>query len=517
MPSKTTPPVSTIGRRINQTGKDIKDFFVTAVKTQGLDFFLIISSTYFLQGFRNYVFAGAIIWYLNGLGLDSAQIQAARSTIMITWNIKFVYGLIFDNVPILGRHDHPYYFLSAVLGLISFICLSIENIATTELNATILFFFALMAMAMCDVIADAMVVKRARIAGSRDGAALQTWCWIMLYIGFTIGTPVQGAILGPDGDQALPLMRFVYTPMSACLVVLSLFIKEQPSGRKIALMNIPMGIWRLIQGIVLNVKVLLPVLWILLRGALVPDIAPAWNFWLRNIEIGVDQQAYIDASGGVSGIIGLLVFGAFFTRTKFRRIFFVVQFIVGVFGIMDVALFKGWNKSIGIPDIVFLAGSQNIQEVIGQLAGMPFLIMAAQMCPADIEASYYAALTSVSNGGNNVATRWGGLLLEKLNIDKGRDEKKRRIFDLTNLETAMWIRFGMAFVPCLLVFLLPDSAAIDPHGEMAKEAEVYGQMTAAERDELEAKAAEGDAEAKKKLEAIAEYESSKEKNAEEKV
>ncbi|KAJ3093390.1 hypothetical protein HDU97_009806, partial [Phlyctochytrium planicorne] len=256
--------------------------------------------------------------------------------------------------------------------------------------------------------------------------------------------------------------------------------------------------------------VLLPAIWIVLRGALVPDIAPAWNYWLRNIEIGANDQSYIDASGGISGIIGLLIFAKWFTKTKFRRIFFVVQFIVGVVGILDIALYKGWNKSMGVSDMVFLAGSQNIQEIIGQLASMPFLIMAAQMCPADIEATYYAALTSLSNGGNNAAVRWGGLLLGLYGVDKGRDPvTQRKVFDLANLETVMWIRFALTFAPCLFVFLLPDASAVDPHGEMEKEADVYGQITAAERDELEAKAADGDAEAKKRLEAIAEYEANR--------
>ncbi|KAJ3211174.1 hypothetical protein HDU67_004733 [Dinochytrium kinnereticum] len=491
MPATTNNSnVSIMGRRINQTGKDIKQFFTTA-------------ATYFLQGFRQYVFSGAITWYMGKvLGMSSAQIQSAKTTIQITWNIKFLYGLVFDNFPILGRHDHPYYIISALLGLAS---------------ATGLFFVALMAMAMCDVIADAMVVKRARLAGSRDGAALQTWCWIMFYVGYIVGTPVAGTIVGEDGSGARRLMHYVYAPLSAALLVLSFFIKEQPSGRKATPYGLITGIWRLIQGIVLNTKVLLPAIWILLRGMLVPNIDPAWIFWLGNIDIGADQQSYIDASGGISGIIGLLVFGAFFTKVPFRRIFFVVQLIVATFGILDIALFKGWNRRIGIPDIAFLAGSQNIQEVIGQLASMPFLIMAAQMCPADIEASYYAGLTSISNGGNNAANKIGGLLLEKLSIDKGFDASGQRVFDLTNLETALWIRFGMAFVPCLLVFLLPDSAAVDPHGEMAKEAEVYGQITAAERDELEAKAAEGDEEARKKLEAIAEFEAKKDQPAADKV
>ncbi|KAJ3118327.1 hypothetical protein HDU96_002484 [Phlyctochytrium bullatum] len=500
-------PISAIGRRINQIGTDIKQFFITAVKAQGLDFFLIISATYFLQGFRSYAFGGAIIWYLGQvLGLGPAQIQSARSTILITWNIKFVYGLIFDNIPILGRHDHPYYILSALLGLASFICLGMDNIAPNETSAVGLFWCALMAMAMCDVIADAMVVKRARLAGSRDGAALQTWCWIMLYVGITIGTPIQGEVLGPEGDRAKQLMLWVYTPMSAGLVILSLFIREQPSGRKIQVMNIPLGIWKLIQGIVFNTKVLFPMIWILLRGAIPPNIDAAFNYWLRNIEINITQQAYIDAAGGIAGILGLLLFGGFFSNAKFRRILFVMQFIMATLGILDIALYKRWNVAINFPDIVFLAGSQSVQEILGQLQSMPFLVMAAQMCPAEIEASFYAGLTSISNGGNNVATKWGGWLLETMKIDLGRDARGRRNFDLTNLEKVMWLRFGLAYVPCLLVFLLPDASVIDPHGEMAKEAEVYGQITAAERDELEAKAAEGDAEAKKKLEAIAEYE-----------
>jgi MFS family permease len=458
--------------------------------------------TYFFQGFRQYSTGGAVSWYLRQLRLDSGSVQQARSTVLISFNIKFLYGLVFDNAPVFGRHHKPWYMFSAFIGLVAFILLGIPEV-TTSLNTVVgLLFMAVASQAMTDTVADGLVVKNARMAGARGGAGLQSFCWSMFFIGQLIGTPTAGRINGPGGAGSRDLMRFLYAPASLVLVIIALFLKEERTDKKWSPKTVVTNFWRLVSGILLNFKVLLPMTWIVLRGLVVPDIGDAYDFWLFDrpeggVKIGADLQAYLSAIGSVFSLIGTLLFARFFTTTPFRKIFFWSTFVVGCLGILDVALYKGWNRAVGISDIPFLFGNYAIAFAISRLSDMPFLVMAAQLCPADIEATFFATLMSLSNAGYNASTRWGGILLQALGVDFVDQETGERTYDLVKLEQAIWIRFGLAFLPCILVlFLVPNASAIDPHNEENGEKDP---ITTAERDALETAAANGDVEAAAQL------------------
>ncbi|KAI8807727.1 BT1 family-domain-containing protein [Cladochytrium replicatum] len=380
---------------------DLGNFFTEATRLHGGMFVAIIAATYFLQGFRSYTFNGAIVWFLRNLGLSSGEVQIGRSTILIAWNIKFLYGLLFDNFPILRCHYKPYNILAALLALVSALVLGIRGAVTSVTASMAMMFLFLMAMAMCDVIADALV------------------------------------------------------------------------------------------SIFLNRYVFLPVLFIFLRNAITPDISDAYDFWLRDRPdggvIGANTQSYINLVGGATHIVGLLAYGRWFTGTPFRNIFFWTQIIMGVLGFMDVALYKQWNVAVHFPDLPFLFFNNSITHVFYQLTSMPFLVMAAQLAPADIEATFFAGITSVSNGGNNLATLWSGKMLIALGVDYVDPATNVRTYDLQKLEIAVWIRFAMTFAPALLVWMVPNSSSIDPYGEENKRETTVAEVDAAEVKDVEAK------------------------------
>ncbi|KAI8803237.1 BT1 family-domain-containing protein [Cladochytrium replicatum] len=473
---------------------DIKDFFTEAVQLHGKIFVAIIAATYFLQGFRAYAFGGAISWFLRNLGLSSGDVQVARSNILITWNIKFLYGLLFDNFPILKRHYKPYYILAALIALASALVLGIRGVITDVSTSTAMLFLFLMAMAMCDVIADALVVKKARLAGARGGAALQTFCWIVYYVGYIIGLPISGNIVGKDGSNGRinNLYLWVYVPSAVLLLILSFFVDEEAGEGKWTPMVFVNNFVRLLRSIFLNRYVFLPILFIFLRGSITPDIADAYDFWLTDrpdggLVIGADTQSYMNQVGAATSIIGLLAYGKFFTGTPFRKIFFWSQLGMGIIGLMDVALYKQWNVPMGFPDLALYFFNSSLSNAVYQLTSMPFLVMAAQLAPADIEATFFAGITSVSNGGNNLATLWSGKMLIALGVDYVDPTTNERTYDLQKLEIAVWIRFAMTFLPALLVWLVPNSSSIDPYGEGVKHEPTVAEVDALEVADADAK------------------------------
>ncbi|KAJ1524681.1 hypothetical protein HK096_001140, partial [Nowakowskiella sp. JEL0078] len=99
---------------------------------------------------------------------------------------------------------------------------------------------------------------------------------------------------------------------------------------------------------------------------------------------------------------------------------------------------------------------------------MPFLVLAAQLCPTDIEATFFATITSLHNAGINVSTRWGGALLNSLDVVRDPQTSE---FNFSRLDVALWIRVGTCALGCLFVFLLPNSSLVDSneHDEIVLE------------------------------------------------
>ncbi|KAJ1538799.1 hypothetical protein HK096_001271 [Nowakowskiella sp. JEL0078] len=108
--------------------------------------------------------------------MQPGTIQSYVSTAKITWNIKMIYGLIFDNFPLFNRRFKPYMIISALFTLLGCVFLGFPFSSMNPDITLIWFWFTLMGMAMSDVLADAMIVKTAREAGTRGGANLQTLC-----------------------------------------------------------------------------------------------------------------------------------------------------------------------------------------------------------------------------------------------------------------------------------------------------------------------------------------------------
>ncbi|KAJ3080418.1 hypothetical protein HK102_003073, partial [Quaeritorhiza haematococci] len=325
-------------------------------KVHGTVFIIMIGFVYYLQGFRNYVFGDAFDWYYrHGFSLDPGVVQSYKSTAKITWNIKMLYGLVFDNFPLLKRHHQPWLMISAIVSFIGFLGLGIPEMSKTPDSTLAFFWFALMGMAMADVITDAMVVKRARLAGQRGGANLQTFCWILLYVGSITGRPTSGTLTGKSGEGSRDLMKYVYTTSAGLLFLAAIFLTEKPGNVKWSVKRTIYQIWRLIKGVLLNTKVLFPISWIVFSNAIVPDVSSGMAYWkLDVIDIGADVQSYIDTAADLFAMFGLGIYAAYFTRVPFRTIFAVTQIISATLLISDNVLFYRWNTKIGIPDIVFM-------------------------------------------------------------------------------------------------------------------------------------------------------------------
>lgn len=96
------------------------------------------------------------------------------------------------------------------------------------------------------------------------------------------------------------------------------------------------------------------------------------------------------------------------------------------------------NRQLGIPDELFTFGDDVILAVLGQIAFMPTLVLAARLCPPGVEGTLFALLMSIFNGGAIVGSELGALLTRTMGVTD---------VDFRNL--------GMLIAVCNLSSLLP--------------------------------------------------------------
>lgn len=96
------------------------------------------------------------------------------------------------------------------------------------------------------------------------------------------------------------------------------------------------------------------------------------------------------------------------------------------------------NRQLGIPDELFTFGDDVVLTVLGQIAFMPTLVLAARLCPPGVEGTLFALLMSIFNGGGIVGSELGALLTRAMGVTD---------VDFRNL--------GMLIALCNLSSLLP--------------------------------------------------------------
>ena len=67
--------------------------------------------------------------------------------------------------------------------------------------------------------------------------------------------------------------------------------------------------------------------------------------------------------------------------------------------LLDYAWVRRANVSLGIDDRLFLLGVEMIQPVVARIANMPTFVLAAKVCPPDVEATLFALLMGLANFG----------------------------------------------------------------------------------------------------------------------
>ena len=173
------------------------------------------------------VFTARKYFIFDGMQLDASTAARLVGFSRIPWQLKSLFGVLSDALPIGGRHRGPYMLLAGLLGIVG----SCSMAATPEskfslFTAGLMLLFCNVNFAMPDVMIDATVAERAKVAPER-AADLQALCWGSLgAFGIPIAL-VSGNLLESGGARLLFALA-IFTSSATALPPLLGWLGEKP-------------------------------------------------------------------------------------------------------------------------------------------------------------------------------------------------------------------------------------------------------------------------------------------------
>ena len=114
-------------------------------------------------------------------------------------------------------------------------------------------------------------------------------------------------------------------------------------------------------------------------------------------------------------------------------------------GLTQLILISHYNRELGIPDGAFVFGDDVVLSILGQIAFLPTLVLAAKLCPPGVEAVLFAVLMSIYNGASTVGTEVGAALTKILGVTENDFSNLALLTIICNVSSL----FPLVFIGCL--------------------------------------------------------------------
>ena len=388
-----------------------------------------IMLVYFVQGILGLARLAVSFFLKDDLGLTPAQVSAMMGIVALPWIVKPLLGFISDGLPILGYRRRPYLILSGILGAASWIALG--SVVRTAWMATAAIALSSLSVAVSDVIVDSLVVERAQKESQADAGSLQSLCWGTSAFGGLLTAYLSGFLLEHFSNQTV----FLITASFPLLISATAWaIAEEPVRERSNFGAVTHQI-RQLKAAISQKSIWLPTAFIFIWQA-TPTADSAFFFFTTN-ELGFPPEflGRVRLVTSIAALVGVFLFQRFFKTVPFRTIFAGSTVLSAILGMTTLLLVTHANRAIGIDDRWFSLGDSLVLTVMGQIAFMPVLVLAARLCPKGVEATLFALLMSVTNLAGVVSHEFGALLMHWMAITPTNFENLWLLVLITNLST----------------------------------------------------------------------------------
>jgi len=164
---------------------------------------------------------------------------------------------------------------------------------------------------------------------------------------------------------------------------------------------------KVLWGAMSEKSILYPAIFVFLWQA-TPSASTAMLFFETN-ELGFTTEflGRIQLLASVASLLGVGVYNGLLKDVELKKIFTWTAVLGTVLGMTQLMLITGVNRTLGISDQVFALGDSALLTVLGQVSFMPVLVLAAKLCPTGVEATLFATLMSMLNGGSFLGSAMG--------------------------------------------------------------------------------------------------------------
>ncbi len=402
---------------------------------------IAILTVYFVQGILGLARLAVSFFLKDELKLSPAEVSALFGVVALPWIIKPLFGFLSDGLPIFGYRRRPYLILSGILGAISWI--SLATVVHTSWAATLAISLGSLSVAVSDVIVDSLVVERARKESQVDAGSLQSLSWGASALGSLMTAYFSGMLLEHFTTRTVFWITASF-PLIVSLV--AWLIAESPVRKKDDNTNQPDSLsikhqLRELRKAVTQKAIWLPTAFVFIWLG-TPTAESAFFFFSTNeLHFQPEFLGRVRLVTSIASLIGIWIFQSFLKTVPFRVIFGWSTVISAVLGMTMLLLVTHTNRALGIDDHWFSIGDSLILAVMGQIAYMPVLILAARLCPPGVEATLFALLMSVSNLAGLVSYELGAGLMHLLGITETNFDKLWLLVTIANISTLLPLPF----------------------------------------------------------------------------
>ncbi|PIM98339.1 Acetyl-CoA transporter [Handroanthus impetiginosus] len=441
----------------NKTTLRKKRYSLNSIKCFGVELTpdnIAVAMVYFVQGVLGLARLAVNFYLKDDLHLDPAETAIISGFSSLPWLVKPLYGFISDSFPLFGYRRRSYLVLSGLLGAFSWTLMA--TFVDSKYGVAFCILLGSLSVAFSDVVVDSMVVERARGESQSMSGSLQSLCWGSSAFGGIVSSYFSGSLVGAYG------VRFVFGLTALLPLITSavaVLVKEQrvlgsARGQNISsastsfLTSSITQLWDAVK----QPNVFLPTLFIFLWQATPQSDSAMFYFTTNRLGFSPEFLGRVKLVTSIASLLGVGFYNGFLKSVRLRKIFLVTTVIGSALGMTQVLLVTGLNRRLGINDEWFAIGDSLVITVLGQISFMPVLVLAAKICPEGMEATLFATLMSISNGGSVLGGLIGAGLTQLFGVTKDRFDNLTFLIILCNLTSLL---------PLPLLGLLPDDIADD--------------------------------------------------------
>jgi folate/biopterin transporter len=390
-----------------------------------------IALVYLVQGLLRLSSLAVFTLFKDELKMDPATVGLLTGVTAFPWLIKPLYGFLSDAVPIWGYRRRSYLILCGALGAASWVTVSLPAVVSAPVVLVALTAGSL-STACADVVADSIVVELSRGKPQSTAGSLQSLCWASVSVGSVVSAYFSGSLVEAYGPRPVFLITACFPLLVAAAATA---IPEVPVGRDAdetgaqraragtsmkmtptrttttpTIAELPAafaGQAKALWGAMSEKSILYPAIFVFLWQA-TPSASTAMLFFETN-ELGFTTEflGRIQLLASVASLLGVGVYNSLLKDVELKKIFAWTAVLGTGLGMTQLMLITGVNRTLGISDQVFALGDSALLTVLGQVSFMPVLVLAAKLCPTGVEATLFATLMSMLNGGSFLGSAMG--------------------------------------------------------------------------------------------------------------